>query len=351
MACVFYLTGGQSPGYSSASSTSSSVFSTPTAPVDSDWHIKFEIPWKKLPTEVIRKLKNAKRPAKSERLEIIRLVVSEVLCICSNPGKRHLQEVARKMAVKYPAAFKDNIDGDVVASRYDYATKQLMTKFANLKRGHTPLALKRQASSSTDTNHSAIKTVRLDSYGCINWLPDRLPQHETAETQKSTQEQLKKMHMENCNDMRSIKKKMEATFYTQRKDIIAGMEVGELVKEWPHVFDVSGMIIHFKLQTGVDINQESIVRKCKRVVAYLKSCGEKENTEAIFADIADEGLPEANIPLSLLLLLRYFKDDEDCMFYKVDETCLALEVECAKLPNTPCIIVCGMNLHFLFIKF
>lgn len=287
-----------------------------------------------MPTEVIRKLNNGERPGRCERLEIIRLVVSEVLSVCPTPRKKHLSEVGRKMAVKYPAAFKDNIDGDVVASGYDYLTKQLVNKVDNLKRLSNPLARKRRA---------AAKSLRLDSYGCINWLPDRLPQRETPESQKSTQDELKRMHKDKSSDTESIERKMEVTFYTQRKDIVAGMEICDLAKQWPYLFDVSGMRIHFKILTGVDIDQESILRKCERMVAYFKSPRKKESMAGILREIEVEqvNLPEVNIPLSLRLLLRHFGEDEDCMFHKVDETCLASQVDCGKLPDPPCIIICG----------
>ncbi|CAK6979866.1 uncharacterized protein LOC125898016 [Scomber scombrus] len=43
----------------------------------------------------------------------------------------------------------------------------------------------------------------------------------------------------------------------------------------------------------------------------------------------------------LLLLLKYFNEEEEQMFYKVDQTTLPSEVDCAGLPSTPCIVVCG----------
>lgn len=72
-----------------------------------------------MPTEMIRKLSNGERPRKTERLEIIHIVVSEVLSVCPAPKKNPLQEIGRKIAIKYWVAFKENMDGDVVARGYD----------------------------------------------------------------------------------------------------------------------------------------------------------------------------------------------------------------------------------------
>lgn len=50
-----------------------------------------------MPSEVIRKLETGQRPTKSERLEMICLIVSEVLTIRLTPGKKHISEIARKI--------------------------------------------------------------------------------------------------------------------------------------------------------------------------------------------------------------------------------------------------------------
>ncbi|TWW77660.1 hypothetical protein D4764_12G0010500 [Takifugu flavidus] len=43
----------------------------------------------------------------------------------------------------------------------------------------------------------------------------------------------------------------------------------------------------------------------------------------------------------LLLLLSYFDEKEESMFFHVDDTCLAEEVELGQVPLTPTIIVCA----------
>lgn len=41
----------------------------------------------------------------------------------------------------------------------------------------------------------------------------------------------------------------------------------------------------------------------------------------------------------LQLLLKYFNEEGDQMFHKIDQTTLSSEVNCTKLPSTPCIVV------------
>lgn len=158
-----------SGGYSSAtassprSTSSSSMDITPRQLSDNSWHFKFQIPWQKIPSEIIRKLETRKRPTKSERLEIIRLIVSEILTVCPTPGKKHISEIARKMTKAYPVAFTDVIEGEVVGSGYDLLTKQMVSRVDNLKRGNTSLSLKRQLISSSEGEDTPLQKRRLDT--------------------------------------------------------------------------------------------------------------------------------------------------------------------------------------------
>ncbi|TWW67236.1 hypothetical protein D4764_02G0002770 [Takifugu flavidus] len=47
----------------------------------------------------------------------------------------------------------------------------------------------------------------------------------------------------------------------------------------------------------------------------------------------------------LLLPLSYFDEKEESMFFHVDDTCLAEEVELGQVPLTPTIIVCGQSCY------
>lgn len=147
-------------------------------------HFKFQIPWQKIPSKIIRKLETGKQPIKSERLEIIRLIVSEILTARPTPGKKHISEIARKMTKVYRLSFNDVIEGDVVGSGYDSLTKQMVNRVDNLKRGNTSLSFKRQVISSSEGEDTTTPKRRLDTNGCINWQPTWLPPGETPESQK-----------------------------------------------------------------------------------------------------------------------------------------------------------------------
>ncbi|CDQ78046.1 unnamed protein product [Oncorhynchus mykiss] len=248
------------------------------------------------------------------------------------------------MVLTYPKPFQDVIGGEIVGSGHVSLTKQLQSRVDNLKRGNTPLSLRRQSSESEDPQS---KRICLDSYGCINWRPGRLPANETRETRKHTQEELKKMYKNRSKDNKSIEKKMAATFYSQRKYIICGMESCDIARECPYLHKTPGIKTHFRELTGVDLNEEhekAMATKCVRIVCYFKSLPHEWRSKIAktLSDIETvEKKPEANLPGSVLLLLDFFNEEENNMFLNVDETCLPMESECAKLPSTPCIVVCG----------
>lgn len=81
----------------------------------------------------------------------------------------------------------------VVGSGYDSLTKQLQSRVDNMKRGKFSLYLKRQTSTTSEEEDPPSKIIRVDTYGCVNWQPKRLPPDETEETQKCAQEELKDM--------------------------------------------------------------------------------------------------------------------------------------------------------------
>ncbi|XP_035768147.1 uncharacterized protein LOC102778642 [Neolamprologus brichardi] len=126
---------------------------------------------------------------------------------------------------------------------------------------------------------------------------------------------------------------MRVTFITQRQDIISGTETSDLMKEWPYLFEITGMKIHFEELTGMDVDENNIANKCARVVSFLKHNDKTERMAAIFREMETSS---KNVAVFLPLLLKYFNEEEDQMFFKVDQTTLPSEVDCTKLPSTPC---------------
>uniref|UniRef100_A0AAY4BNW9 Uncharacterized protein n=1 Tax=Denticeps clupeoides TaxID=299321 RepID=A0AAY4BNW9_9TELE len=309
----------------------------------------------KIPHSVRTKFEKQERPSGRERREIVRLIVDEVLTVCQNPRKKHLAEIARKMALKYPKSFKDISGHQTTGSGYDSLTKQLQCRVDNLKRENVRFQLKRRHTKTlkTETQDVRSKKTRLDSYGCINWQPSCLPLQETTKTQKEKQEELLNLHRDGVKDHNKIVKLMISTFRAQRKDIVTGTGTHELSKMWPYLFEMCGSKAHFHKLTGVSLNANfyaAMSSKCGRILNYFQSLpqGQNEKISKILINF-DERSTEATILTCVQILLVYFSEDEEKLMVKVEDTCLPCEVTSEQLPTTPCIVLCGNELMYCFL--
>ncbi|KAL1249112.1 hypothetical protein QQF64_022430 [Cirrhinus molitorella] len=260
---------------------------------NNSWHYNFIIPWSKLPSSTRQTLDNAQRPSAAERREVIRIVAAEVLTICKKPGKRHLVEIARQMVIRYPKSFRDEIEGQVVGAGFDSLVKQLMSRIDNIRRLQTPLAKRRSSVSGSAEN---VKKARKDAYGCINPDPN-LPTE---------------------GDRRSL-------------------------MEWPFLFQETGMRLHFRELTGIQIDdtfEESTATKFRRILRYFQFVQTDPSSQVgtILSQTLD-GSDESCA--AVLILLAHFKEQQDKLFVNVDDTAISTDVDTSKLPWTPCIVVCG----------
>ncbi|XP_028440243.1 uncharacterized protein LOC114559656 [Perca flavescens] len=105
------------------------------------------------------------------------------------------------------------------------------------------------------------------------------------------------------------------------------------------------MKTHFKELTGMDIDDKAIEKKYARVISYLKTSDKTGKMETIFREMetSSKNVADVNAAGFFQLLVRYFNEEEDQMFHKLDPTTLPFEVDCAELPSTPCIVVCGSS--------
>ncbi|KAG9278020.1 hypothetical protein AMEX_G5810 [Astyanax mexicanus] len=344
----------------SASPSTLSTTSTSSSPRGSssfqpDWADSFQIPWQKLPEELLQSLERQKRPSPRLRREMIRIVVSEIMKVCNNPTKHNTTEISKRMVAKYPKSLQDVIEGDVVGSGYHSLVKQLQARVENVKRPNTSKIKKRKAvSDGSDTEEipAEHKASVQDTYGCVKWELKYLPLSETEDSQQEKKEKMKTMFEEMNYSTDDVKELVQCTFYTQRKDINKGTSIRQLTQEWPFLFKESGMVVHFQELTGVSLMEcfhANVDKKCRRLLSFFKTVDAPKHKQVldVFIKFQTErgqldGCPGDVIEM-VLLLLAHFGEKEDNLFHYVDKTCLAREVQMEKLPATPCIIVCGSS--------
>lgn len=314
-----------------------------------NWIDNFQIPWQKLPEELVQSLERQKRPSARLRREMIRIVVSAMMKICKNPTKHNSTEIAKRMVARYPKSLQDVIDGDVIGLGHHSLAKQLQSRVENVKRPDTPRVQKRRAASDDDTDEiSAEQRASVqDTYGCINWNPKHLPVPETVESQLEKKEKLKKLEDMNSD---SVKELIKSTYFTQRKDIINGTSIQKLSQEWPFLFKEVGMTAHFQELTGVSLTESflaNVDKKGARLLNFFRCVDAHKHKQVLDALLKIQherrqstGCSEDVIQM-VLLLLAYFNEQEEHLFHFIEKTSLAEEVQMENVPPTPCIIVCG----------
>lgn len=284
---------------------------------------------------------------------MVRIVVTEMMEKCPHAGKKHSTVVGKEMVAKYPKSLQDVIEGDVVGTGYHSLVKQLQNRIENVRRNSTPKLRKRKhpsESDSTDEFPLEERAAMQDTYGCIQWNVKFLPIEETQESQQQKMEKLKVM-FQHCNvNPEEVKCLMKSTFYTQRQHVNQGKSIKCLREEWPFMFDELGMSVHFKELTGIDLKEtftRNLDLKGKRLLDYMTTvCVNKskkftQNYARLQRLRGPQSGSSDDVIEMLLLLLSYFDEKEESMFYHVEDTRLAEEVPLDQVPLTPTLIVCG----------
>ncbi|KAL7870389.1 hypothetical protein SRHO_G00078860, partial [Serrasalmus rhombeus] len=289
---------------------------TSASPCTATLSDSFQIPWHKLPSELIKALNEKKRPMPALRREMIRIVVDDLLASGSRPGRTKLRHVAQQIVERFPKSFSD-VSGDIiVGSGYDSLMLQMENRVENCLR-QTAQTFSRQA------GERAPKKPKLsDKYGCVEWQPFPPVNDEDYENKRT---ELCNSHKENLLSDAHVKQLMKETYYRQRLDINnENTNVNTLMEKWPYLFEASGLFDHCETLIGFAVQvklAEELSKKGQVVKDFIRtreaSAGEKMN----------QG------PLEMLrCLTSYFKE-------KTEVLLVANKDGQKELPRTPCIIV------------
>lgn len=311
------------PPVSSASSPPvSSASSTPTTSAELS-SPAFHIPWSKMPANLMTSLAKKERPTPALRREMVRIICSDIVTTCANPGRRQLRLLADKIVDTYPLSFRDMLDGDVVGSGYDSLMLQLESRLDNLNRGK--LSVKRRLSENSSESPESVQSTKIcprDYYGCISWQPI-LPSGDDLMDLKSKQAALKCLASEANPDMVLLKELMQQTYCLQRADINMGMNAAELQEAWPSLFTALGIATHFEQLTEIPLlatMTSAMDRKAATIVDFLKSSSKKCAPVLLRLDEAKAELGN-NSPMVvgiLLLLASHFGENADSLVLSRD---------------------------------
>ncbi|XP_034255357.1 uncharacterized protein LOC117653660 [Thrips palmi] len=318
------------------------------------------------PSKVREAIRANKRADPRSREEMVARIVDRCREVVPNLERANFNTVAESIVKLYPKSFKDTVPVSDHGS--DSLADQLKNKFDNDRR---PVNSK----TGKENQAPAIK----ESYGCNSWSP-ALPSGETESSQTKLMTELKHMSTLAKKDLnwRTIKCKMEDSFYLQRKHINGDLpdqvqrkrgkkrqrdsDVADnedvpsnmpgLKSDWPFLFTIKGMETHFKLLTDVDFGEklstymseeadnvyEYLATKSKSLALAKRKMERSEKQGCAFARLA--GL--------LLMLVEHFGDDIQLLVRFTEKTSSWEDMKTySPLPaeKTPVLVIAGDSLY------
>lgn len=291
------------------------------------------------PAEVRTAIREFKRPTDQYRVIMVERIVDYCRENIAGFQRSSCQDVAKKIVELYPDSFKDVLP--VSSHGSDSLIKQILIRYDNEKRPAKPLATEKQAPASKE------------AYGCHMFEP-ALPDQATIESLTRKRDELKTMHRMSKKDWdwKTIKRKMEETYYLQRKDILSSLPPKEpaskrrkkgsneneatvddvqvystlsmvqIKESWPFLFTSQGINQHFKTLTGVNFHEkftEYIRNNAVNIIDFLSSQNEDMLKLKRRMERAERGgCGSAKTVALLLMTMQHFGDQQTSLFKLVE---------------------------------
>lgn len=278
------------------------------------------------------------RAAQADRRQMVRVIVDAIRERCPNPNRAECAQIAKDIVNQHPKTFVDATEeGDLLGSGYNSLLNQLKTRVEHVNRNNTVDRIRRTKRTREDDpgdHDTQPKTTRskLDSYGCVNWQPQDLPEGETTDSLEVKRQMMVTLHHREGPkgaERGMVDDLMDVTYLCQRKLINScpPPRISDILKEWPFLFEKRLLCSHFNKLTGIDIASrlnEALVSKGRRVVNYFQQqrLKWKGEVQSLLTEIEndrrgpqDEGLTAA---AAILLLMAHFKEEVDSLFILAD---------------------------------
>ena len=239
--------------------------------------------------------------------------------------------LTQRAVTLYPESLRDQINNSVIGTGYDSLLRQLVFRNENCNRvskGKSTDSSRGTPEPSTSAEGPGTnrKTRKRDAYGCINFQPElKSDESKTIEEEK----QYLKDSYTNPDpekwDTKRIARAIKICFPQQRKMINEEAPVIEIQREWPCLFEFNGMMLHFELLVG--LNLQNVLKescegaKLKATLSFLKGTGKHG---ALLAEVKhheqEQNSKKFELPAMLLGLLDHFGENRQCLFCSVDVT-------------------------------
>ncbi|XP_030013649.1 uncharacterized protein LOC115435407 isoform X2 [Sphaeramia orbicularis] len=321
------------------------------------WINRLEIPWDKFPTSLTQAMSRGVRANPSDRRQMVRAVVHAMQEHTPNPSRAACVEVARMIVSQYPLTFADTTEegGQSGICHYSLAN-QFKTRIENVNRNNSGDRIRKPKTVIEGGDGGvAAKTARsqVDSYGCINWQPQVLPDGETFDTLENRRKDMLATFQSagpRAGDTSQVDESMRLTYIYQRHMInrFPPPSISDVQEQWPFLFTRRGLCAHFKTLTGIDISQrlgDALHTEGRRIIQFFQRQTHNADIQTLLQGLETEDatsrLNQSNIT-TVLLLMKHFLEKEDSMFILADPSATSASIQKdMTLPATPRLIMLG----------
>uniref|UniRef100_A0A669DVD7 Uncharacterized protein n=1 Tax=Oreochromis niloticus TaxID=8128 RepID=A0A669DVD7_ORENI len=318
-----------------SSSTSTTMYNH----YSSSWVSHLQIPWGRFPLRLSHAITRGDRAHPEDRRSMVRIVVEAMQVHCRNPKRASCEEVAKIIVNRYPQTFADFTEkGERLGCGHYSLLRSIKSRVEHVNRDNTTHRLRQtkrtrnEEDCSPNSNATSPKKVRclVDSYGCINWQPVELPEGETPASLEEKKHIL--LTIFNSEGPGAVERPdvddfMCLTYISQRQLINScrSLSVAEIQEQWPFLFTRKGLSNHFYKLTGIDISEclsQALITKGRRIINYFSSqkLKWKLGIRTLIQQIESEGVLTNNKvgTATILLMMKYYKEDEDSLFVLAD---------------------------------
>ena len=280
-----------------------------------------------MPIGITHAVQNGKRPSPADRRQMVRITVDCMRNFHMNPTKSQCSTVAKQIVSKHPDSFADVTDeGEKLGCGYYSLLMQLKTRVEHVNRNNTVARLRkrRQSIEQREGEHATACSRPVDTYRCINWQPQDMPEGETQESLEAKREAMEEVfnqHGPSGSTENKIDDTMAVTYYLLRQNINTKAPVpsiSELKQKWPFFFIPICFFTHFKCLTVIEIVtrlSEAFQSKGKRIQGYMAHQNEHvpKQVKIVLANIQSALLETEDeqrvlFPGVILLMMAYFRE-------------------------------------------
>jgi hypothetical protein len=219
----------------------------PISASDAEKFSKFELPWNKLNSDLMKDITNQKRLSHMELSEVSRVFVGELRTIHPRVPKPVLVRVSRGAANLYPKSFlQTDEDGYMHGKRPNLFLQKMVRHRDHCNREY------KKKTHTIQTVHKEPKEIRKSSKiadSVVNYQPNIVGQETELEEKKVWLQQIHGTP-QGSEQGAEISAVFIATYGLQRKEINKTPSAVEVFNAWPHLKDFEYFKVHFQMLTG-----------------------------------------------------------------------------------------------------